>query len=222
MNQSAPKTSVGSEPSLWALLPLLKALVVRPKWILTDYFEGSVSNRTVFTRGGQFWLIAGVLYAMTMGVAAYVHYGRVDTNVLGITGLALLMVLVATACLTLLWAAFQKTSAWFWNVPLSFVQVLAVASLGLGYYVWMFLFSLPAFFFDLKDSILLQGILFTFNVSAAILSIRLFCITYGLRKQMSLAKAIWLALFPLLLALLVWVALRLLTYFAVLPYIRSS
>lgn len=198
---------------------LVRLLLVEPKAVLAPYLRGEISDEAVYKKALLFLVLASLLFAITTVLHVPQQWQLTSAQImfrfvamLGFT-LVLLFPLI-----TMGWALLQKVSGWFWDVPVPFLKCVGIAGLGLTYYAGIFLLSLPLFWIQPVLPVLFELGLFVLNLTAFLLSVRLFAISYMVFGEVSARKAIWIAFFPMLLIGLVWLVNEVLVYFAMRPY----
>jgi hypothetical protein len=207
-----------AQPHRLGISRVMKHLLFSPTPMIRAYTEGSLKNSEVFLLSFIFLFLASFLFAITTVIhtspGLQMSQWQFIIRFFFTFGLMFLFLIpLATG----LWSMLQKFSSWYLNLDIPFIKVLGISGLGIFYYALIFLASIPVFLMRPVSPYVSEGILFFLNLSAFLLSIRLFGQTYRLVGGFSVKKAYFTALFPLFLLVILYVGIQTLTYFAILP-----
>ncbi len=194
---------------------VMKNLLVNPHKIISSYHEGHLPDKLIIRSSVWFLCLASVFFAV-ISVVNYPNTWHLTSIQLVlrffVTWLIMGFFLIPLA--TVIWAILQRYAAWFFNVEISIWQILGIAGFGIFYYALIFLLGIPCAIFEPASPFAIQGILFALNLSAFILSIRLFKHAYAIFGGFSFGKSLLAAVFPIIVIILVYVATVLLSRFA--------
>jgi hypothetical protein len=212
-----------SEPgtNAWSLKQVSINLLLSPRKVVHQIHQGQVHPHQALVLALVYIVCASVLFSLTVILDPTAWNFPLWQLVVRFLLTFIVSLVFMIPLITAVWAVLQRLSAWFWDIRLPWLETLAYAGLGVFYYDLMLAFSLPIFVFGGSYIFLFQGLLFLLNISAFILSIRLFKNVYQEVGAVSAKRAVWVATFPLILVLGVQLLTQLLTYLAVLPQFRG-
>ncbi len=204
-------------PTLPEALPLpemARALLLSPEKVTQAYLGGRLPHEDVLLKSAFFAGATALLFALGSVLSSPLHASLpLWSNVLRffiLLGLGLIVFpLLGLAC-----ALLQRMAAWFWDVPLSFSQVLGLSGLNGFYTGVLFVLALPLILCFHASPTLLQSGLMICYLGALGASLRFWIAAYQAAIPMSFGKALWVTVSPMVVLLLLGIATQLLASLA--------
>jgi len=184
------------------MLKLALGLILNPAGVIEQ-----IQGRRLIKTDISFFILTSLMFALSTMV-----YSHRDVSLVRFGCTTIFTLLILLPVITFLWSLLQKYACWFFGVKVSLKTIIPIAALGSFYYALIFALSLMVYTFH--SPMIMELCLFSLNLLAFALSVRLMQTTYRLLGRVSGKRALITALSPALVIILLGMLIEFLTMLA--------